>query len=109
MTASGAKGLASRYRASSAKAYSGVQRRLEMPRGGLGGTAPRHGSHEPGKPGPRPARPSPPWRSYLQENGDRAVVDQADLHGGAEDAGLHVGPERTQGGDHGADEWRGDR
>src|SRR5215470_14820173 len=112
MTASGGKGPASRYRASSAKAYSRspASRDLWRRPGAVWVTlrlvmAPM----APGSPGPRRARPSPPWRSQLQENGDRAVVDQADLHGGAEDAALHMGPERTQGGDHGADERRGGR
>lgn len=35
--------------------------------------------------------------SHVHDEGDRAVVDQADLHGGAEDTGLHLRAERPQG------------
>ena len=53
------------------------------------------------KPGPARLAPPPgpggPAGSEVQDDGDRAVVHQADLHVGPEDACLHPGAQLTQG------------
>src|SRR5262249_382946 len=47
--------------------------------------------------------------SQLHEEGHGPVVDQADLHVSTEDAGLDAGAQGPQRGDHGVNEWFGDR
>src|SRR5262252_1919211 len=42
-----------------------------------------------------------PWASHVNDDGDRAVVDQADLHVGAKGASFHAGTERPEGGGDG--------
>ena len=47
---------------------------------------------------PKASRSRRPSRSELEEEGDRAVVDQVDLHVGAEATGRHVGAEPAESG-----------